>query len=72
MTGAFLRVEREGKWENIEVEHLTKDELEDIIGSRSKAEIMDWMHMMASVLRLVDASFEKRDEDDMDGEVSGQ
>ena len=26
MTGAFVRIERDGKWENIEIEHLTKKE----------------------------------------------
>jgi len=57
MTGAFLHVERKGKWENTEVEYLTKAELEEIIGSRDKAEIMDWLHMMCSTLRLCDVAF---------------
>ena len=53
MTGAFLRVKRKGKWENIEVEHLTEDELDKIIGSRSKAEIMDWLKFTCKSLRAV-------------------
>ena len=67
MTGAFLRVEREGKWENIEVEELTDKERADIIGSRSKAEIMDWLDLTCSLLRLCNASFAKKEADELDG-----
>ena len=28
MTGAFVRIERDGKWYNIEIEQLTEDELD--------------------------------------------
>ncbi len=62
MTGEFLRVEREGKWKNIEVEHLTEVERADIIGSRSRAEIMDWLDLTCSVLRLCDAAFAKKED----------
>ena len=62
MTRAFLRVERDGKWENIEVEELTKDELEEIIGSRSNAEIMDWLNLTCSVLRAVNVHFKKKED----------
>lgn len=27
MTGAFIRIQRDGKWQNIEVDQLTDDEL---------------------------------------------
>ncbi len=54
MTGAFVRVERKGKWENIEVEHLTKEERDEIIGSRSAAEIMDWLDMTCSVIVIAE------------------
>ena len=63
ITGAFLKVERDGKWENVEVENLTEEELNDIIGVRSNEEIMNWMHLMCSALRLADAAFAKRDKD---------
>ena len=62
MTGAFVRVERKGKMENIEVEHLEPDELDEIIGSRSKAEIMDWLSMTLSVIRLAETSINKMEE----------
>ena len=62
MTGAFLRVEREGKWENIEVEYLTEDELNEIIGSRSKAEIIDWLSLTCSMLRLAETAVSRQEE----------
>jgi len=54
MTGAWLRVERNGKWENIEVEYLTEEELDEIIGSRSSCEIMDWLKMTCKMLRTIE------------------
>lgn len=30
MTGAYLRIKRNGKWENIEIDQLTDDELNEI------------------------------------------
>ncbi len=67
MTEAFLRVEREGKWENIEVEHLTDIELNEIIGSRSKAEIMDWLTLTCSVIRLAEEAINKLAPNELDG-----
>jgi len=65
MTGAFLRVEREGKWENIEVEHLTEIELSEIIGSRNKDEIMNWLKMTCNALRFAEKVVEENNA--MDG-----
>ena len=62
MTGAFLRVEREGKWENVEIEHLTEVELNEIIGPRSKSEIMDWLSLTCSMLRLADTAISRQEE----------
>lgn len=36
MTGAYLRVKRGDKWENIEVEHLTDDERQKILKNDSR------------------------------------
>ena len=36
MTGAYLRVKRDGKYHNIEVEHLTDDERETAIGEEDR------------------------------------
>ncbi len=67
MTGSFLRVEREGKWENIEVEHLTDVELDEIIGARDKAEIMDWLSLTCSVIRLAEEAISKVASNELDG-----
>jgi hypothetical protein len=51
MTGAYLRVERDGKWENVEVEHLTEDELKAKFLTRSPEELVSWLNMTCSFLR---------------------
>ena len=67
MTGAYLRVERDGKWENIEVEHLTEEELDEIIGSRHKDEVMDWLKMLCERLKYIEETyFEKEEEGEED------
>ena len=43
MTGAYLRVKRDGKWENIEVEHLTDEERELILKDDDR--LMNWLHL---------------------------
>jgi len=51
MTGAFLRVKRDGKWDNIEVEHLTDEERESIL--KDDPRLMKWLHVVCK--NLVDA-----------------
>lgn len=46
MTGAYLRVERNGKWENIEVEHLTDDERFIIFSKKEPLVIMQWLDLL--------------------------
>ncbi len=50
MTGAYLRVERNGKWENIEVEHLTKEERLTLFKDRSPEELVRWMDMLCEFI----------------------
>jgi len=57
MSGAYLRVKRNGKWENIEIEHLTNTELYEIIGSRDKEEIMDWLSMICRKLKHIEKTY---------------
>jgi len=59
MTEAFIRVKRKDKWENIEVEHLTKEERAEIIGSRSAAEIMNWLDMTCDVIVAAEKAIER-------------
>ena len=57
MTGAYLRALREGKWENIEVEHLTNDEIKEKFLSRKPEELVNWMIMLCEKIREVEQVF---------------
>lgn len=54
MTGAFLRVKRDDKFENIEVEHLTEDELKEKFLSRTPEELVSWMNLLCATIRKVE------------------
>ena len=45
-TGAFLRVKREGKWVNLEVEQLTGKERTDNFINRSPEELIRWINLL--------------------------
>jgi hypothetical protein len=51
MTGAYLRAVRNGKWANVEVEHLTEEELKDKFLGRHPEELVNWMAMLCAKLR---------------------
>ena len=34
ITGAFVRIKRDGDWQDLEIEQLTDQELEDLAGNR--------------------------------------
>ena len=48
MTGGYLRVKRNDKWENVEVEHLTDEERETILKDDDR--LMNWLHMVCNKL----------------------
>lgn len=54
MTGAYLRAKRGDKFENVEVEHLTDEELEDKFLKRSPEELVNWMKMLCAKIRQVE------------------
>lgn len=54
MTGAYLRARRNGKFENIEVEHLTNEELREKFLSRTPEELVNWMQMLCEHLRQIE------------------
>lgn len=54
MTGAYLRAKRGDKWENIEVENLTDEELEEKFLKRSPEELVNWMKMLCAKIRQVE------------------
>ena len=54
MTGAYLRAKRGDKFENIEVEHLTDEEIKEKFLQRSPEELFNWMIMLCQHLRYLD------------------
>jgi hypothetical protein len=46
MTGSFVRVQRDNKWENIEIEYLTQDEREEFFSNKSHSEILNWIDLL--------------------------
>jgi len=53
MTGAYLRVQRAGKWQSIEVEYLTFEERAVLFAHRDNAELMRWINMLCDVIKAV-------------------
>jgi hypothetical protein len=43
MTGAYLRVKRDGKWQILEVEHLTSEEREEIL--KNDLRLLQWLNL---------------------------
>ena len=48
MTGAYLRVKREGKWQNIEIEYLTDGEREELFKEAGTEEVLKWLNFMCN------------------------
>jgi hypothetical protein len=48
MTGAYLRVYRLGKWENIEIEHLTNDERHEKLAADDR--LIQWLNLVCEKL----------------------
>ncbi len=48
MTGAYLRVERDGKWQALEVEYLTDAERETIL--KDNPRLINWLHLVCNIL----------------------
>jgi len=51
MTGAYLRVKRGDTWENVEVEHLTDEEIHEKFATREPQELINWMIMLCKKIR---------------------
>lgn len=52
MTGAYLRVERNGKWQNIEVEYLTDEERNKLFINRKRVELLLWFNLVCNNLSV--------------------
>ena len=51
MTGAYLRVQRDGKWLNLEVEYLTDEERQEKLSNDPR--LVQWLNLVCAT--LVDA-----------------
>ncbi|MER2511439.1 MAG: hypothetical protein ABTQ25_03295 [Nitrosomonas ureae] len=58
MTGAYLRAQRNGHWANVEVEHLTDEELRDKFLHRPAEELVNWMAMLCAKIRQIEPVFD--------------
>lgn len=65
MTGTFLRVKRNGKFENVEIEYLTESELEVLFAQREPSELLRWLIHLVNVLRPIAKYMDK--EPDVNG-----
>lgn len=54
MTGTYVRIERDGKFENIEVEKLTEEELELFFKDKDKEELLRWLKFTLRYIREVE------------------
>ena len=48
MTGAYLRVKRKGKWQNVEIEYLSDKEREELFKEAPTEEVLKWLNFMCS------------------------
>lgn len=64
MTGAYLRVERNGEWHNIEVEHLTSAERAEMFKDRQNDELLRWLDCVCEALAQVDDIIKRGESDD--------
>ena len=53
MTGAYFRVKRDGRWENIELEHLTRDERYECLSGKKNAFLISCIDILSE--RMVQA-----------------
>ena len=61
MTGAYLRVRRDGKWVNIEVEHLTDAEREELL--QDDPRLMQWLNLVCRQLVSAETFFKELEAD---------
>ena len=61
MTGAYLRVKRDGKWESIEVEHLTDEERTSILANDTR--LLSWLNIACNKLSEADTLLQELEED---------
>jgi len=58
MTGAYMRVKRNEKWINIEVEHLTDEERTEIFKNKDSEELIRWINALCKAVKILDDAYE--------------
>lgn len=58
-TGAYLRIEREGKVTSVEVEYLRNEDREKLLGDRPPAELLRWLNLVCEELVNAEYRLEK-------------
>ncbi len=48
MTGAYLRIKRKGKCQNVEIEYLTDEEREELFKEANTEEVLKWLNFMCN------------------------
>lgn len=61
MTGAYLRIKRNNKIENIEIEFLTDEEREQLL--KDDTRLMQWLHIVCNKLNEVNTFLEELERD---------
>ncbi len=51
MTGTYLRVQRYGKWENVEIEYLTDSERMMTLKDQPNERLILWLNCVSKTLR---------------------
>lgn len=62
MTGAYLRVNRDNKWQPIEVEHMTDDERKEAFQHRPMEEVLRWLNMTCKELAEIEVKYFTKEE----------
>ena len=55
-TGIFVRIEREGKFQNLDITELTNSEIENLFEDKDKHDVLQWLIAMIELVRFVDVS----------------
>ena len=48
MTGAYLRIRRDGVWQNVEIEYLSDKEREELFKDAPAEEVLKWLNFMCN------------------------
>ena len=46
MTGAYLRIKRGNKWQNVEIEYLSDVEREELFKEADREKLLKWLNFM--------------------------